>query len=358
MWLNNLRRTFYGVILLCLVITACTPQMASKAWIDVPLDGLVFNELQMVNIQGHASSRVNISQVEILVNDSLLATVDSLQMKGDLGRFQAYWFPTEPGTYTIQAIAYAEDGLSSLPHTVMIHFLSTDELALRLPTHTPTPTRTPTLTATPTKTPTVTIVPSITLTQIPEPEVRFWASPTQIQADSCTTIYWQAKNVSTLIFGGTTQPFEGSFDACLCGDARYTLTINHLDGSQELRTVHVSVTGNCTTPIDPDTTPPPIPQPFVPAHNLTLSCRATQDLVWVPVDDPSGIAEYQVQVQRHSGNNLWRDITGSMFTDLVGKETTIPVGCGWYYRWRVRAVDGAGNSSEWSDWFMFTITIG
>jgi hypothetical protein len=33
------------------------------------------------------------------------------------------------------------------------------------------------------------------------------------------------------------------------------------------------------------------------------------------------------------------------------------VECGWYYRWRVRAVNGAGLAGEWSGWFLFTITL-
>lgn len=343
MWLSIYRRTFYGLVVLCLIITACTSQNPAKAWIDVPLDGLVFNDLQMVNIQGHASSLGTISRVEILVNDELLATINSPPMIGNLGGFQAFWYPSEYGSYTIKSIAYAADGEPSLPYSVMVHFSSPDEKAA----DTPTPT---------TITPIIT--PSVTSTDQPQPEVRFWAEPDQIQAGSCSTLHWEATNVSSLVFGGSTQPLMGSFEACLCGDARYTLTINHLDGSQEIRTVLVSVTGSCTTPTAPDTTPPPIPMPFVPANNLSLSCRATQDLVWVPVEDPSGIAEYQVQVQRHSGTHQWGDITGSIFTNLLGKEITIPVECGWYYRWRVRAVDGAGNISDWSDWFLFAITIG
>jgi hypothetical protein len=95
----------------------------------------------------------------------------------------------------------------------------------------------------------------------------------------------------------------------------------------------------------------------VPADGLTLSCRGSQNLVWVPVTAPSGIAQYQVQVQRHSGDGNWQDVPGSAFSGISGKNYTVPVECGWYYRWRVRAVAGNGSTSEWSGWRQFTVTL-
>jgi hypothetical protein len=77
-------------------------------------------------------------------------------------------------------------------------------------------------------------------------------------------------------------------------------------------------------------------------------------LRWSPVTDPSGIGEYRVQVERHSGDSNWQTVAGSPWTGLAAPELELDVECGWYYRWRVRAVDGAGNAGPFSTWFRFT----
>ena len=84
----------------------------------------------------------------------------------------------------------------------------------------------------------------------------------------------------------------------------------------------------------------------------------SQVLTWLPVSDPSGIAEYQVQVQRSTDHVTWSSTAGSPITGLDVKTTTIDTECGWIYRWRVRAADGAGNMSGWSDWSTFSIILG
>ena len=192
---------------------------------------------------------------------------------------------------------------------------------------------------------------------VPGAKVEFWADPTEIDAGSCSNIRWRAANVQGLIFGGVSQPLEGSYEACLCEAERYTLTVRHQDGTEEKRSVDVAVRGSCETPVPQDTQPPPAPEPAVPANGLSISCKASQNLVWLPVNDDSGIAEYRVQVQRHSGDNNWTDVPGSVFTGIQGKQNSIGVECGWYYRWRVRAADGAGNLGPWSGWSEFAVTL-
>jgi hypothetical protein len=168
--------------------------------------------------------------------------------------------------------------------------------------------------------------------------------------------------VQSVVFGGVQQQMDGSYQDCLCSNQRYTLTVTHLDGTEEKRTVDIIVSGSCVTPTftstspPQDTAPPPAPSPAVPDNGLTLSCKASQSLVWLPVDDPSGIASYQVEVQRHSGDNNWQAVGGSPFT-AGGKSVDVSVECGWYYRWRVRATDGAGNTGSWSGWWQFTVTL-
>ncbi|MDZ4132721.1 MAG: hypothetical protein U1E11_06240, partial [Dethiobacteria bacterium] len=58
-----------------------------------------------------------------------------------------------------------------------------------------------------------------------------------------------------------------------------------------------------------------------------------------------------------SGDNNWQPAPGGSLSGLQVKEATVSVECGWYYRWRVRAVDGAGNVSPWSGWSHFAMLL-
>jgi hypothetical protein len=191
----------------------------------------------------------------------------------------------------------------------------------------------------------------------PSADVRLWADPPSITAGACTHIRWHASNVKALLFGGVSQPLDGSYEACLCDDERYSLTVTHLDGTDERLTLDIPVEGECVTEAPSDTTAPPVPEPAVPSDGLSIACKASQTLAWLPVSDPSKIAEYRVQVQRHSGNGNWKNAPGSPFTGVSGKQVNLDVECGWYYRWRVGAVDGVGNESGFSDWSEFTIAL-
>jgi hypothetical protein len=186
--------------------------------------------------------------------------------------------------------------------------------------------------------------------------IQFWADPPEIEAGACTTIHWHVENVQRVIFGGIDQPFDGSYEDCLCANQRYTLTVVNQDGTEEKHRVDIAVNGECVTPEPVDSEPPPAPTPAVPADGLSIACEASQSLVWLPVDDPSGIATYQVQVQRHAGDNNWQAAPGGD-KNVNDKTTSVRVECGWYYRWHVRAVDGVGNVSEWSGWSTFAITL-
>jgi hypothetical protein len=199
--------------------------------------------------------------------------------------------------------------------------------------------------------PTATIVPP------GEPMVRFVANPPEIQAGGCTTLRWEVEGAEQVIFGGIAQPTAGSYKDCLCAAQRYTLRVVDQKGVERRYTVDIPVKGECATVVPSDTTPPSVPVPSVPSAGLGLSCRSSQTVAWLPASDDSGIQEYRVQVQRHSGDNSWADVSGSAFTGVDGKQMELDVDCGWYYRYRVRAVDEAGNVSDWSAWSSFAITL-
>lgn len=108
------------------------------------------------------------------------------------------------------------------------------------------------------------------------------------------------------------------------------------------------------TPFPADTTPPPAPTPHVPADELVLSCRSTQNLVWLPVADPSGVV-YYVRLEYQVTATEW-EVAGG-YGPLNDKQVTVEVDCGVYYRWAVRAQDGAGNISDWSAWSRFSVAL-
>ena len=241
------------------------------------------------------------------------------------------WPLAAGGCYYWRIQAYSSDGFG--PASSVWRFCVTEA---EVPaTETPTPTPPPTL----------------------KPIVQFWAEPAQIQAGACTMVKWHVENVQSVTFGGVQQDFDGSYEDCLCKNERYSLTVTYLDGTQEKFTVDISVSGVCETPIPEDNDPPSAPELVVPANGLTIACRGSQSLAWLPVSDPGGIARYEVQIERHSGDGNWQTVSGSPFS-VSDKTMSIPVECGWAYRWRVRAVDGTGNIGSWSGWFQYTITLG
>jgi len=229
------------------------------------------------------------------------------------------------------------------------------------PTHTdipPTNTPSPTFTITPSSTPTKTSTITGTATPTPEVVIEFWANPEKINAGDCTTISWHVENAEKVIFGEKEQEFDGSHYECLCKDERYTLTVIHKGGTEENRQVNVEVVGSCATATStPDTTPPPAPKQLKPVNGSDLGCVASAMLRWEAVSDPSGIDQYQVELQRHPEDNKWNGAPGSIFTGINGTEKEISVECGWEYRWRVRAVDNQSNIGEWSGWFSFVAPL-
>jgi len=287
------------ILLLILLLPACKRYRVggTYVWIDVPINNLVFPDPQPIQIEGHASSAEGLSKVEVYINTDLLASLSDLPVKGKLAYFQTTWTPTSPGEYMIQAIAYDSSNQTSEIDSVRIFFgvgPSPGEV----------------LTSTPTITETVTsTILSLTST---------------LETHTPTI-------TSTLI---TPSP---------------TTTFTH--------TLEPPTSTPTITQTPPDNSPPPAPLPAVPADGLTLTCRSSQSLVWQPVSDPSGIAEYRVELQVSSDNINWSNAPESPITGLIDKTTPVAVDCGWYYRWRVRAVDGAGNPGDWSSWSYFTITL-
>jgi hypothetical protein len=333
----------------------------TSVWIDAPADALTLDSMQPIEVEGHAGSPGGVSRVEIWVDGALIETLTELAPKGEFISYHTTWEPDAAGTYTVQAVAYSASGAESSTDSARVTFGAVIETPPTPAPETGCPTPVgggptpvscePASSGCPTP-----VGGGPTPVSCEAPIVNFWADPPEIEAGACSNVRWHTENVQGVVFGGQPQALDGSYEACLCATERYSLLVTYLDGTQDKPYVTVTVNGSCETEAPGDTDPPPAPNPMVPKDGLTIGCKGSQTLAWLPVQDASGIAKYHVQVQRHSGNGKWKGAPGGdLATD--GKSVEVPVECGWYYRWRVSAIDGAGNTGAWSDWSEFTISL-
>ena len=348
--------------LLLLGASSCVQEVEAhpRIWIDSPLDGAPLPSGTTVTVISHTFATQGVAEVLLTINGEAYRRDTPSSPGAQYVQVSQDWQPPADGTYAVQVQAYDITGQTS----------SIASITIRVGEATPNEITLPSDLVTPTFTPVITVTPEITITPpLPgEAAIQFWADPAEIQAGDCTTIRWQVENASRVIFGGVDQPLAGSYQDCMCTSQRYTLTVIQLDGSEVKRSVDIAVSGVCETPEVPqpeapqpevpqqDTTPPPAPSPAVPANGLTIACRASQNLAWLPVSDPSGVAGYYVRVERRaSPDAAWASAGESGL--IADKQFTANVECGWYYRWRVSAQDGVGNASGWSGWSSFVVTL-
>jgi hypothetical protein len=99
----------------------------------------------------------------------------------------------------------------------------------------------------------------------------------------------------------------------------------------------------------PDTVGPAAPSLLVPEPDAQIACDPYQSeqrvqLEWGAISDPSGVQGYDVALE---AIEMQPTEYPGWFASEPGLE--IVVNCNEIYRWRVRAVDGAGNAGAWSD---------
>jgi hypothetical protein len=360
-WLNLL---IYILTLFSVLGTSACGRVADagpRVWIDFPGDGVSVPLGTVVTVMSHAYAQGGVAEIVLTIDGAAYRRDAPATPGAQYVQVSQDWLPPAEGIYALQVQAYGVGG--QLSNTVSI--------TVRVGGITPTPTATTPPTSTPTATattpPTSTFTPSPTIP--PNAGIQFWADPPQIQAGTCTTIRWHVENAARVIFGNVDQPFDGSYQACLCHSERYTLTVVQLDASQVSQTLDIPVNGSCVTPTTPapqqeqqpppqpqqDTTAPPVPSPAVPANGLTLSCRSTQTLVWMPVKDPSSPVRYYVKLEISVKKGQWQSAGG--YGPITGKQVDANVQCGGIYRWVVRAEDAAGNVSNWSAPSGFAINL-
>lgn len=184
---------------------------------------------------------------------------------------------------------------------------------------------------------------------IPPPvQVDFRVDRNNLTAGECTTLRWDVENATAVYLNGVGVAGHSTQNICPTSTTTYNLRVEAPSGN-----VDRSVTVNVTAPVD--NTPPPVPAPAVPANGLTVDCRTRQTLVWMPVDDPSGLAGYYVKLERQVTAGQWESVRG--WGPVSDKQVEADVQCGLIYRWAVRAQDSAGNYSNWSAWFQFSVNL-
>jgi hypothetical protein len=337
-------------IAVAITSAGCGPGLVegTQTWIDVPEDGLRALPGQPIRIEGHVSNPEGIESVEIRANDVVVANLEPVVGDGSLGRFAFEWTPPGFGEFVLQAVAIGREGALGAPDLARVVVVGI-ERAVEDATATPPPavTAPPDVTAPP---------PDISAT--PGPIVEFYADPPAISAGACALLVWRVQNAQAVRLGVNPVDSEGMYEVCHCESTSYTLTVVHFDGVEEEHRVPIEVTGTCASPTPPtDGTPPSAPSPSSPGNGASLTCAASVTMSWSAVSDPSGIAQYQVEAQRHSGDGVWHAVSGGPWTGISGTSRSIGVECGWTYRWRVRAVDGAGNTGAWSGWSSFVVVL-
>ena len=165
------------------------------------------------------------------------------------------------------------------------------------------------------------------------------ANGTGFLASSNITVNYDINQVAT-----TTADKNGTFTVTFKvpvsegGNHKFTFT----DGTNKL-----------TSDFSMDSTPPPTPTLSAPASSTKAS--ATPTLKWQNVTDPSGVT-YSLEIAKDAAFNIMElqkdGLQQSEYT-LTSQEILGNVTKDKPYYWRVKAIDGANNQSDWSAAFTF-----
>lgn len=338
-----------------------------RVWIDFPRDGASGPPNVPVSIVCHAAAPKGVAEVVLAINGGEYRRSAPSEAGATFTQVTMDWLPAGPGVYVLQVTAYDTGGTASSPDTITIRLGGPTPAGREIPvtpspgaTETPTPeatatatptatvTATPSATATPAPTTTPTSSPTATPTTFPPAHAKFVTDRGSVVAGECALLQWWVENATAVYLNGEGVAGEGTRSVCPDGTTTYTLHVEAPSGN-----IDQQITITVTAP--PDSTAPPVPVPQVPAEGLVIACRSTQTLAWLPVTDPSGIAGYDVRLQHQVSAGVWED--DQAWDQVADKQVTVGVECGLFYRYRVRAKDGAGNYSVWSAWRHFSLEL-
>ncbi|MBI4788348.1 MAG: hypothetical protein HY782_15050 [Chloroflexi bacterium] len=105
------------------------------------------------------------------------------------------------------------------------------------------------------------------------------------------------------------------------------------------------------SPTPGDTQGPGAPTQISPIGGVLVQCGQT-NLIWRAPSDPSGIRDYDVELQRWAGRSYVAD---KAWNNQGGNSVSFAPACGTDYRWRVSATDNAGNVGSWSGYQTFSV---
>jgi hypothetical protein len=235
-----------GFTIVCAIVLATLLLGRGKGTPEViiqsPASGAQISVGNQIILQATASGAKDIIRLEVSVDGILAAMTSNPDGISSLTVSKAWTFAT-PGEHVISARADTESGKRSSPASVRLSVVATGTG----PTAEPTPgeqTSTPTPTLTPTPEPEDT--PTPTPTTVPPPLIEFFqASPSSIDAGSCTTLQWGKVHNATEAsiepdIGGVGTP--GSQTVCPLETTTYVLIATGAGGTSEASTT-VTVTG-------------------------------------------------------------------------------------------------------------------
>ena len=137
----------------------------------------------------------------------------------------------------------------------------------------------------------------------------------------------------------------------------FTATITVPAGQSGAQTVTASDgTSTVTANFDVESTAPPVPSTLLPLAGDKAKSQTAFD--WADVTDPSQPVTYGLQIANDANFTSMvlqkTGLTDSGYT-LTEGEKLASTGQEAPYYWRVRAVDGAGNTGNWSTASSFTV---
>jgi hypothetical protein len=337
---SSRRPLFFALALAVLALAACSQQadLLPRVWIDYPRENLRVAPDQPLLVTSHAYAASGIGEVVLSMDGVAYQRTQPAVAGDDFSEFQQEWLPPGEGTYVLQVVVYDSEGTRSNPATVTV--IVGEQLAAEQP---PEPPEEP---------------------QEEAPQEELEEQPT------CPPLATVQSNANCRSGPGEIYPVLGSLPAGaqaeVVGQSQdgYWWVIDAAGGigrcwiweelvslsNQECQIARVE-----SPPPPQDLTAPPTPEPVVPANGLSISCRADQNLAWLPVQDESGIAGYDLKLEKELSPGNWSAV--NQWSNIQGKQQTVPVNCGLRFRWAVRAVDGAGNLSPWSGYSSFSVEL-
>jgi len=336
----------FSLALCALALAGCAQEvdLLPRVWIDYPQRNLRVAPDQPLLITTHAYAESGLAEV-VLSMDGVAYSRNQPTETGDtFSQFQQEWLPPGDGTYVLQVVAYDREGIRSNPATVTVVVgeqlaaEQSDQLEEQPPTPPDQVEEEPLEEAPadqPTCPPLVTVQTNANCRSGPG---EFYPVLSSLPAGAQAQVIGMSQDSYWWVIEG-----PGGTD-CWIWEELVNLS------TQECQVARIE-----SPPPPQDVTAPLAPQPAVPADGLSLSCRANQNLAWLPVQDESGIAGYDLKLEKELSPGNWEVV--NVWSRIQGKQQLVTVDCGLRYRWKVRAEDGAGNFSSWSSNASFSVEL-